>query len=172
MTIDVSSGGGVSMQVSVGLAVPDDAAAVLDGMGDATFVLIAHLGRVNEDYLPSVASAIDAAAAAVPGAVQCTLVSGPLIDDEGSCAPVEVELIATLNAARDALLETVAPFARELERAHAWRPELVSCGPSAPAGTQWLTHEMRLLAQIDGPLGRHTRVLHASELGARATIRR
>lgn len=170
MTIDVSSGGGVSMQVMVGLAVPDDVDVPLDGLGDRMHVLVARLGRVNEDYLPSVAAAVDAAAALVPGPIRCTLVGRTLVHDHVTTAPVDIELLATVNAARDALLETIAPFAPELDRRSAWRPELELCGPYADLGTHWLGSELRLLAVIEGPLGRHTRVLHTSALGDRATI--
>lgn len=172
MTMDVGSGGGVRMQLMVVLAVPDDICGELDGSAGAMHVPLAHLGRVNEDYLASVAAAVSAAAALIPGAIRCTLVGPALVDDLTTSAPVEVELLATVNAARDALLETLVPFAEELDRLALWRPELERCGPYARVGTQWLVRELQLLAVIEGPLGRHTRVLLTSALGTRATITR
>lgn len=149
---------------------------------DATTMHVtwAFLGAVAEEYVPAVAKALDSAASEVPGATLCTSSS---LASFGSgrvlAVDVEVELYASLGAARDHFLESATPYAPHADR-RAWRPHVTIlrtghgsrlrrsevAGAAHPAPASWVAPELRLYASLPGPAGNQHRLLHAAAFGS------
>jgi 2'-5' RNA ligase len=192
---EAGTGGGTTLRLFTALHVPNAQAEQLFDVADAmsaTFeagraldsstmhLTWAFLGDVAEEYVPVVAQALDAAAIDVPGPTLCT---ASTYDSFGRGrvlgAEVEVELLAMLDAVRDRFLDSVAPYAPQLDR-RAWRPhvsilrasrnetlpEAMFARSALPSPVQWVSSDLRLYASLPSPVGTQHRMLHAVPLGA------
>jgi 2'-5' RNA ligase len=196
-----ASGGGVSLRLFTALALPGDVAA---GLGEHAELLasrsagcvaieapelhvtFAFLGTVPEEYLPAVASAVDAAARDVPGPSGC-IVRGISAYGDGRvlAADVDVELLAVMASARDRFIDSVRPYARTVER-RGWQPHVtllrapdgIALPPitredvAAAASVAWVSSELRLYASVPGPMGSLYRQVHAVPFGEPALFGR
>jgi 2'-5' RNA ligase len=192
-----ASGGGVGLRLFAAMHVPmahaqqlADHADVLSATFDvgracdpATMHLTwAFLGRVAEEHVPAIASALDQAAESVIGPTSCRVEGcGAFGRHRALAAEVDVELLAMLDSARDQFLGATAPYAPEMDH-RPWRPHvtilrsrgheqlpaalLADC--SLPAPISWIASELRLYASLPGPAGSQHRVLHAAPLGVPA----
>lgn len=189
-----ASGGGTGLRLFAALHVPNAQAEQLADLADAlatTFeagrptdpatmhLTWAFLGRVAEEYVPVVARSLEAAAFEVPGPTLCT-VAGCSAFGRGRvlAAEVELELLATLDAARDHFLESTKPYAPDADR-RPWHPHVTilrsTRGAVLPAAMfqpaaatmplSWVAPELRLYASLPGPAGAQHRVLHAVPFG-------
>lgn len=149
---------------------------------DDLHMTFAWLGDVAEEYVPTIANALDAAADAIPGATGCCVAEVATLADDGvHAAVIDVELLAAVDAARDAFIEAVTPYAPRVDR-RAWYPHvtllrtqgntklparLVDEPPMPPAAT-WVARELTLHASLPAPVGRQYRLMHATLLGDQA----
>ncbi|MCB0879688.1 MAG: hypothetical protein KDC46_12015 [Thermoleophilia bacterium] len=192
-----TSGGGVLLRLYAALPVTQPAAGrardwaerLAAGVPDAQVadehdlhVTFGFLGDVAEEYVPAVASALDAAAFSVPGPTSCT-VDGvePFGGGRVLGATIDVDLHAVLDSARDRFIDSVRPYAPHVDQ-RAWRPHLSLV--RVPRGTAlpnvrgaaalpderigWIAPELRLYASLPAPGGSVHRVLHAVPLGTPA----
>ncbi len=190
-----ASGGGVALRLFAALHVPGEHARRLARLSetiaartagarptpvDELHVTYAFLGDVSEEYVPAVARALDAAAFKVPGATSCWL-GEPVAMGDGRALTIEVslDLLAVLDSARDAFLDSVLAYAPDVDR-RAWHPHvtllrtrsegataraLASLRESAPTGS-WVSPDLRLYASLPGPSRRLHKVLHSVPLGS------
>ncbi|MCW2923212.1 MAG: 2,3-cyclic phosphodiesterase [Thermoleophilia bacterium] len=188
------SGGGVTLRLFAALRVPVEPAAIIADVADALasrtegarpvdqrhlHVTWAFLGDVAEEVVPAVASAFEAAAFDVPGPTQCAVTRVvPMAERRVLALEVELDLLATLDAARDRFLDAVAPYAPDLDE-RGWRPHVSIVrstdgrplpadlfGGSYPApAARWVVPELGLFASLPGPSGHQHRALHAVPFG-------
>lgn len=188
------SGGGVELRLFAALHVPREHARGLADLGEALaertsgavavpveelHVTWSFLGDVAEEYVPAVASALDAAAFRVPGPTSCTLGEPALLGNGRALTlDVSLDLLAVLDAARDSFVDAVQAYAPHLDR-RPWRPHVTllrtrsessmhraveELRHHAPAAT-WVSPELRLYASLPGPTGRLHKLLHAVPFG-------
>lgn len=189
-----ASGGGVELRLFAALHVPQEHTSGLADLGDALagrasgavpvpaeklHVTYAFLGEVAEEYVPAVASALDAAAFDVPGPTSCSL-GQPAVLGGGRALTLDVslDLLAVLDAARDTFVDAVQAYAPNLDR-RPWRPHVTLLRTRSeqslnravdglrdfvPTAT-WVSPELRLYASLPGPTGRIHKLLHAVPFG-------
>ncbi len=190
-----ASGGGVTLRLFAAMHVSADPARrmvehveqALTQLGpaevlesDSLHLTWAFLGDVTEEVVPAVVAAFEASVADVPGPTACTPTGAETFSgDRVLGLSVDVELLTLLDAARDRFLQTVAPYAPQLDE-RAWRPHVsvlrthgqrrlpVHAAASVlplPAGISWIAPDLRLYASLPAPAGRIHRVLHAVPFG-------
>ncbi len=190
------TGGGAALRLFAALEVPAGMQRTLadlaEGASDSTddaralaaeqlHVTFAFLGNVSEDYVPAVASALETAAASVPGAIACTLGEPALLGGGRALAlDVTLDLHAVADAARDAFVDAVRTYAPGLDD-RAWRTHLTVARTRTRPSERTLevlerglvertfvSPELRLYASLPGPTSRIHKVLHAVPFGAPA----
>lgn len=140
------------------------------------------LGDVAEEHVPAIANSLDAAADAIPGATGCCVAEVATLGNTNvHAAVIDVELLTAVDAARDAFIEAVAPYAPEVDRrawyphitlvrtiGHAPLPQRLLEDPPLPPAATWVARELTLHASLPAPVGRQYRLMHATLLGNQA----